>query len=250
MSFSRRHFISLAGGGLAFAMALGRMPQSAAVQGGPVPATGAGPYAGLDQMDGLVSVIARGFAHKETGTWLFNAPADMPATLGMLDLTVASFETADQAKAAIPGFVTIAESHLAMPIADMVAIERDRLAGFAEEAVAADLHFQDLGADLGFTATMWAGGIIAPFEASLIYAHVLGFGIPPIDEQMDLVIAAVKQVGEANAGTGEPAWIVDGTSTGGDWDRLPKADDPVLGGLVGNILGFPVDTALFPEFMG
>ncbi|MGC4106818.1 MAG: hypothetical protein QM753_10770 [Thermomicrobiales bacterium] len=245
---SRRTFLRMTGGGVACVALAGRMPVAIA-QDDPIPATGAGYYRGLDQMAGLTSVIARGFMHKDAGSYLFDAPEGMAAMLGGLDLTIASFESAADATAAMPAFSAIAEEHLATTLASMQEVASDRLAGLPVGTIARSLHFAEMEATLEFGMQMWVGAVIAPFDASLVYAHALGFGEPPVDAPMDIVIAAVKQTGEAPPGNDLPTWMVDGTSSGGDWDRLPGGGDPVLGDLAGNLLGSPMDTPLFPEFL-
>lgn len=242
---TRRHALKVAAIGVP-ALTIGLPISPGIAQSDPVPATGNGEFPGLDQMPGLQSVVNRGYMAASAAEALFATPTpDEAAWVGLLSITIATFDSPDDAEAARPAFQTIAESHMAMAFADTPAASMEGIDDDA--ALAAAIHFADYG--LGFGENMWAGGALARFDASLMMAIATGFGNPPIDDAWNQVRDVIIAVGEAAPGDGEPTYVYDGTSTGGDWDRLPPADDPILGVVGERSIYGPTDTALFPEFL-
>lgn len=99
----------------------------------------------------------------------------------------------------------------------------------------------DLGADLGDERTglrmagddtggIASGDIVALVvrDGSLIY---LVTGVADTGDPSDAVVAFTRSVMDAKAGGDEVTFNEDGTSSGGLWDKFPKADDPVIAGL-------------------
>jgi hypothetical protein len=84
----------------------------------------------------------------------------------------------------------------------------------------------------GFTledeaGTPTASAIVVQTGDQVIVVLVEGVGA----DTETLAVALAQSIVESEAGSGEPQFAPDGTSTGGLWDRLPAADDPSLADL-------------------
>jgi hypothetical protein len=238
-TISRRALLAAA------AMAAGGFRMTRA-QDAPVPATSAGYFEGLDTLGGLASVTNRYYENPAVRPLLFaEEPAGVAAWLGALDLTLASFDSEDNAIAAIETFAAIAATHLAMPLETLREISPDGLEGFSDSTVIRELHFTEINSPVTI-GPRWTAVVLAPFGASLVFARAIGYGEMPLDEPRATIMDIVRQVGETAPGDADPMFNADGTSTGGDWDRFPPAGDPVLGE---SGIAPLADTALYPEWL-
>lgn len=88
-----------------------------------------------------------------------------------------------------------------------------------------------------YTASIAQGEGITLHQAVLIsqdgpYIYqTIVVALSSTEDAQTLAVDVAKAMIATPAGTGEVTFVKDGTSTGGIWDKFPKAGDPVLNGL-------------------
>lgn len=179
----------------------------------------------LTQLEGLESAVERDWIVDYEDFFSSMASPDAntdfedieyPEGIQYLTAIVMRFDGDDNSQAA---FNTAQEEISAQPIegAELEEIEVD---GFGDNTLALGATQEDEAT--GSTSTV----VILTQEDEYLYMSI---GVSTNEDINDRVSDIVKHMIDADAGDGEGEFNADGTSEGGLWDKLPAADDELVG---------------------
>jgi hypothetical protein len=193
----------------------------------------------LTQLEGLERAVGRDwevdYEAIMTGMASPDADADaedfaMPTGTMYVSAAILQFDGEDNAEAAFDKARDEFESQSMMEGIELEEIDVD---GMSDNTVALGATQED--ETLGNTNTT----VILTQEDEYIY---LSIGVAVEDESEGTVVDIVNHMKDADAGDGDGEFHDDGTSEGGLWDKLPAADDEVVGeGLIAT------DTQIYPD---
>jgi hypothetical protein len=193
----------------------------------------------LTQLEGLERAVGRDwevdYEAMMTGMSSPDADADaedfaMPTGTMYVSAAILQFDGDDNAEAAFDKARDEFENQSMMEGIELEEIDVD---GMSDNTVALGATQEDDA--LGKTNTT----VILTQEDEYIY---LSIGVAVEDESEGTVVDIVNHMKDADAGDGDGEFHDDGTSEGGLWDKLPAADDEIVGeGLIAS------DTQIYPE---
>lgn len=180
----------------------------------------------LSRLAGLQMVVARGYA-ADTST-LLATPASVEATpdsssFGVVNLSAIIFRFGSEAEAT-DGFAGVVAQVTSPANTGGIDLKEVPIAGFSEntKGYAASI---DQGPGLSLNQA-----VLVTQDGAFIYETIV-ISLTSTDDAMETAANATTAMVEAPVGEGEGTLSKDGTSSGGIWEKFPKAGDPVLRGM-------------------
>ncbi len=185
----------------------------------------------VSKLDGIEQGVSRSYMGDMSAMFgsMGTPGADPSATpdmssLGLFSLDGAIFRFKDDGKAK-DAFGTISdEVTKAMTSDEKVQLNEEKVDGFSDNTKAFSGAIEEEGVSTSVFVVMTQKDQFIYFTTGISFSKDAG-------EVKDATVNFTKALIDGKASDGEGAVKEDGTSTGGLWDKFPKADDKVLKGL-------------------
>lgn len=199
--------------------------------GAPVAAQGASDTADgfdIEDLDGIESAVSRIYM----GDLATVMAPDAESSLFTVTAMAMTFGSEDDANAAFERVSEEINEDVAGE--ENVELKEERVDGFSDNTVAYSAQVEE-------DETTYQAFTLLTQDGSELY-YTIAVSMEADDSAKDAAIDIASFMIDAEAGDGEGSFSVDGTSTGGLWDKLPTNGDDVLQGLT-----VSADEQLYPE---